>query len=97
VGIKRPQTSVPTLTIGSDGIFTTAVNDCTFSGKLVPYGSSSVFEAQASTSGANCGFAQSLRGVAIPISLDNNILPKFSIGLRSADATQVATFIVTKK
>ncbi len=96
VGIKRPQTDVQTLTIGDDSTFTTTVNDCTFRGKLVPYGASGVFEAQASTSGANCAFAPSLIGVAVPIAF-NNERPKFSIALHSADSTQVATFIVTRK
>ena len=95
VGINTPQQNVAGLTIDGIGNFTVTAASCTFTGKLVPHGTTGVFDTQVTTSGADCRLSSSLKGVVVPLAVNANI-PTLAFQLDSADNLQTAVFYVSK-
>jgi hypothetical protein len=92
-GISRPITSVTDLIIAGDGTFTTTVVNCTFTGSLAQHGSTGVFDVHVTTSGGSCQLASSLKGILVPLKVENNAL-SLSLQLNDANNSQAAVFIV---
>ena len=95
VGINTPQQNVAGLTIDSIGNFTVTAVSCTFTGKLVPHGTTGVFDTQVTTSGADCHLNPALKGVVVPMAVNAN-LPSLAFQLDSADNLQTVVFYVSK-
>ena len=96
VGLVQPMQTVTGLTMDASGHWSATVAACMFTGTLVQHGATGVYEAQATTSGAGCGFTSTLAGLMTPLAW-NNGKPQWALQLDTADDSQTAVFIVTKQ
>ncbi|RZJ11521.1 MAG: YbhB/YbcL family Raf kinase inhibitor-like protein, partial [Rubrivivax sp.] len=95
VGINTPQQSVTNLAITADGSFSVTSADCTFTGKLLPHGTTGILDTAVTTSGASCKLNANLKGIVTPLSITSDV-PQLGFQLNSADNTQTAVFVVKK-
>ena len=95
VGIDKPKQSVSGLIIDANGSFTVSVASCAFSGKLVQYGVTGVFNTQVNTSGSECGIKAELKGVVVPTGVVANS-HMLAFLLNTADNNQTVVFYVSK-
>ncbi len=96
VGLEQVQQNASGVSLDATGHWSATVALCTFTGTLVQHGSTGVYDAQAVTSGSNCGFAPTLAGLMTPLAW-NAGKPQWALQLDSDDNTQTAVFILTKQ
>ncbi|KAF0811386.1 hypothetical protein IGB42_04152 [Andreprevotia sp. IGB-42] len=96
MGIARPQEKISDFTISADGHFDVSAADCRFSGQLVQYAATAVFEARAEATGASCKYTAPLLGLVTPLSVIDG-KARLAFQLDTADDVQTAVFVVNKQ
>jgi hypothetical protein len=93
VGIGQTRQALTSATIAATGHIDLAVADCAYAGTLVQHGSTGVYDAQVSASGAGCAFSGPLTGILTPMGFDGS-KASWALQLDTADNAQTAVFIL---
>jgi hypothetical protein len=96
VGFQEKFQQINDFHLDGNGNFTLTSGKCSFSGSMMQYGATGVFNAQATSSGSACVYAGTLNGIVTPISLSDN-KPRLGLQLTTATLSHSAVFVVLKK
>ncbi|WP_035056468.1 hypothetical protein [Andreprevotia chitinilytica] len=96
VGIDKPQEQISAFSITADGRFEVNAVDCQFSGQMVQYKTTGVYEASTQASGANCKYTAQLAGLVTPVAV-NNGKARLAFQLDTADNRQTAVFLISQQ